>query len=205
MMFCPNCESQDVTVSRISIDAAQIGLPTGRLDNVERIECAECGESSTNVPAHGAVVRELRQQLVQLDRPITPAEFAFLRRSLGMSGREYADALGVSNVTISRVENSEAVPAIQQAAIKAVTLLDLLSIDGVRAFVGKRVTEIVVDVLAVERSAPRDISHGWQEISSRPRSADVIVFPRQRPRSSSAVTGLAVEFTQTEVRHVSCR
>ncbi len=178
-MFCPCCESEDVTVTRVSVDAKQIGLPGGRLSNVEQFECDECGETTINVPAHGAVVKEYRKQLAHLTRDLTSAEFSFLRRSLGVTGKAYADAIQISNVTISRIENADSVPAVQQGMIRAFTLLDLESGDTFKQLTSRDVAEVVIDVAVIERRQPREISDGWQELPRRkPVPSNVVIFRR---------------------------
>lgn len=185
MKRCPCCESEDVTVTRASLDGAEIGLPSGRLVGVEMVTCAECGEESASIPAHGAVIKEYRKQLVNVKRELTVQEFCFLRRSLGLTGRGYADVLGVSNVTISRIENGDTVPVVQQAAIRAVTMLDLVSFEAMRDFVGRDGADVEVDVQQVERSHPREVTGGWQEIPKPPVTSNVVKFTTRRERGAT--------------------
>jgi DNA-binding transcriptional regulator YiaG len=182
MKLCPCCESQDVTVTRASIDAAEIGLPSGRLIGVESITCSDCGEESISIPAHGAVIKEYRKQLAHVQRELTVSEFSFLRRSLGLTGRGYAEMLGVSNVTISRIENGDSVPSVQQGAIRAVTILDLVSFEAMRDFVARDGARVEIDVQQVERSHPREVTGGWQEIPQAPAPSNVIRFTARLPR-----------------------
>lgn len=179
MILCPNCESKDVTVTRVEVDARRIGLPSGQLVGVERIVCSECEEVSINVPAHGGVVKEYRRQLAQVSRELTAEEFSYLRRSLGLSGKAYADALQVSNVTISRLENGNSIPSLQQSVVRALTLLDLASRDAVAAFAQKAVKEVQVDVAAVETRQVHDLSNGWQVLPKHLPS-NVVIFPGMR-------------------------
>jgi transcriptional regulator with XRE-family HTH domain len=166
MAFCPSCCSETATTARVEIPASDLGLPSGTLRGVEVTICHECGEETTAIPAHGAVIKEFRKQLAHVARPLSVEEFAYLRRALGVTGKGYAEALGVSNVTISRVEHGEGVPALQDALVRALTLLDmeLDAVSAIAKFVDRVDCEPVVDVVAIEKSRPRDISGGWRPI-----------------------------------------
>src|SRR5688572_5975806 len=139
---CALCGSDSVSTERVTVSAKSFGFPSGTLHGVRLNVCAECGERSHEIPAHGAVVKEYRRQLAQVNRDLTSEEFAYLRRALALSGRAYADALGVSNVTISRLENGSDIPALQQAAIRAVTLIDLQALEGISAFIKRDKQEV---------------------------------------------------------------
>lgn len=197
-MNCPVCESQQVHVSRINLEAAAIGLPSGVLAGVEQIQCDECGEESISVPSQGAVMKEYRKQLAQLARHLRPDEFAFLRRQLGVTGRGYAQALGVSNVTISRVENGDEVPAVQEANVRGLTLLDLVTNAAMDQLRERRADEVTIDVQAVERGRAREISFGWQPL---PTSAIPLgSVTALHPRATSARIVDCVEFEASSRR-----
>lgn len=192
-MYCPVCDSQQVQVHRIAIDAAEIGLPSGTLEGVEEIRCDECGEETLNVPAQAAVIKEYRNKLASVDRRLEPAEFAFLRRQLGVSGKDYASALGVSNVTISRVENGEDVPSIQEATVRGLTLLDLITDAAIKQLRERPHQQVIVDVQAIERSRPREITQGWETLEPDPLPmVSNVVALRSRPLVARTVE--SVEF-----------
>src|SRR5690554_4064329 len=124
MAFCPACFDEEARTSTADVAAEQFGLPGGTLRGVQRVDCA-CGEVSHSIPAHGAVIKRYRGQLARLDRPLSADEYGYLRRALGFSGQQYAAALQISNVTISRAENGAGISALQDGILRALTLLDL--------------------------------------------------------------------------------
>ncbi|WP_160279973.1 hypothetical protein [Novilysobacter arseniciresistens] len=196
MMFCPCCESEDVTVARVSINAREVGFPSGRLSGVEEIQCGECGETTINIPAHGMVAKAYRGKLARIERPLSPEEFAYLRRTLGMSGVEYADAIRVSNVTISRVENGCEVPSTQESLIRALTLLDMQSRSGVASFVERHDGEVDLDVSRVAPKARGELRTDWLDIPpTRSLGANVVRF--RRPTVANQPVD-AVEFETTQ-------
>lgn len=179
-MVCLICGSDHVEASRVDIDGSSLGLPAGLLVGVDRISCNDCGEVIDSLPAQGAVIKEYRLQLAHLGRRLTGEEFAFLRRTLGMSGSQYADLVGVSNVTISRVEHGEDVTAMQDALIRGVTMLDVHTPDGLTQFARRERASVEVNVPDVVRRQPRELTNGWQDfdhgVAARLPS-NVIRFP----------------------------
>ncbi len=163
-MFCFICGSEHVRTSVVDVDGSTLGLPKGTLKGVERTVCHECGESFDSLPAQGAVIKEYRVQLAHLARPLTGEEFAFLRRTLGVNGSQYAEAIGVSNVTISRVENGAEVTAVQDALIRTFTLLDIQASNAVAKVSSRDLGQVSVDVADILRKQPREITDGWQDL-----------------------------------------
>ncbi|MBO9718608.1 hypothetical protein [Xanthomonas phaseoli] len=190
-MNCLICGSVNVDEQIVDIDGSSLGLPAGRLLGVSRTTCHDCGEVTESLPAHGAIVKEYRRQLAHLSRPLSGEEFAFLRRTLGVSGSQYADLIGVTNVTISRVENGGDVTAVQDALIRGVTMLDILTPNGLSEFSARQLESVEVDVGAVVRNHPRELTDGWQDIDAvtpEQYAANVIRFrPRARVVSYSPV------------------
>lgn len=165
MKNCPFCASDLVTTSRVDVDARDFGLPSGVIRNALLTTCAECGEESTTLPAQGAVVEAYRSALAKIARSLTGDEYAFLRRALGVTGRRFAEMIGTTNVTISRLENGDSVPAAHDALIRAVTMLDIAGHDPVEGFENRAADEVTIDVVAIQRSNLIDLSDGWQVIT----------------------------------------
>ena len=175
MKNCPFCASDLVTTSRVDVDARDFGLPSGIIRNALLTTCEECGEQSTTLPAQGAVVEAYRSVLAKVARPLTGEEYAFLRRALGVTGRRFAEMIGTSNVTISRLENAAGVPPAHDALIRAVTMLDIAGHDPVAGFEGRDANDVVVDVAAIQRNKLNDLSDGWQVLTEDSFSRDKIV------------------------------
>jgi DNA-binding transcriptional regulator YiaG len=177
MAFCASCFSDEAVVSLVDLPAEKLGLPSGMLHGVEQINC-DCGEVSYSIPAHGAVMKQYRQQLAKLNRPLTPPEFAYLRRALRLSGQDYAEALNITNVTISRAENGGGISSLQDGMIRALTLLDSVS-DSLSSFLVRSGDQVIVDVRAVEKTRTRDLSGGWRSFDFSPLPHNVIPFRRR--------------------------
>lgn len=181
-MECLICGSEHIDVRRVDVDGVTLGLPGGRLIGVDRATCHDCGEVIDSLPAHGAVLKEYRIQLAHLARRLTGEEFAFLRRALGVNGSQYADMIGVSNVTISRVENGGDVTAVQDALIRSVTILDIHTPDGLMRFAGRERAEVMVDIPEVVLMQPRELTDGWQDINEGAHVRGNVVWLRRHSK-----------------------
>lgn len=173
MKKCPFCASDLVSTSRVDVDARDFGLPSGTIRNALLTTCTECGEESTTLPAQGAVVRAYRAALAAVARPLTGEEYAFLRRALGVTGRRFAEMIGTTNVTISRLEHGASVPAAHDALIRAVTMLDVAGHDPVDSFERRELGDVFVDVVAIQRNNFVDLSDGWQVLTEE-------AYPREK-------------------------
>lgn len=179
MTVCASCLSEAV-VTLVDVPARELGLPSGILRGVERIECSHCGEISLSVPAHGAVMKQYRLQLSRIDRDLTAEEFAYLRRALRVSGQDYAEALRVTNVTISRLENGASISPLQDGMIRVLTHLDILTIDALGLLINRSGSEVCVDVRAVSSARPREVSGGWRTLEANVWPDNVIPLARGR-------------------------
>ena len=185
MTNCPICSSDSITTTYADVDGREFGLPSGVLKNVPTTTCAECGESFQSIPAQGAILALFRRALVKLARPLTGDEFAFLRRTLGVTGRGYADAIGTTNVTISRVENALAAPALQDGLIRAITLLDIEGLNPISEMSERVDEQVSVDVGGVSRGRRLDITTGWETFMEQPAYYGKVV--PIRPKQTAAI------------------
>lgn len=175
MKNCPFCASDRVSTSRADVDARDFGLPSGTIRNALVTICDDCGEESTSLPAQGAVISAYRTALATVARPLTGDEYAFLRRALGVTGRRYAEMIGTTNVTVSRLENGAGVPAAHDALIRAVTMLDVAGHNPIDKFERRELGDVVVDVAAIQRDNFIDLSDGWQVLKEEPYPRDRVV------------------------------
>lgn len=104
-MFCPVCESANIQVQHSDYPMDELGTDSVVLKNAIEISCGDCGEKSVEIPNYNAVMRQIREKLCQLNRLLRGSEFVALRVPLGLTGQECANAMGVSNVTVSRWEH----------------------------------------------------------------------------------------------------
>ncbi len=123
---CPVCDSVDVTITKEDLRQSFFGLSNVFLTNVRRITCNECGLSALEIPKQGIVIDQIRRELCWLGRPLLGEEFAFLRSSMDYSGKSFAAAVGVTNVSISRWEKGkQSIPQATDILIRVMTLSDL--------------------------------------------------------------------------------
>lgn len=187
MSTCLICLADNVVVSTVSVEAAEFGLPSGRIDGVDRIECQECGEVSFSIPAHGAVMKEYRLRLSQVNRRLTTSEFAYLRRSLRMSGRDYASMLDITNVTVSRLENGAPISSVQDNLVRALTMIDVLDRHALQWFSERLEQEVVIDVRAVDKGRTRDLTNGWRQMPVESLPNNVVPMRRLSTRRHEMV------------------
>jgi DNA-binding transcriptional regulator YiaG len=123
---CPVCDSVDIKVAKEDLTQDFFGLSHVLLTNVKRISCDDCGSSALEIPKQGVLIDQIRRELCWLGRPLHGAEFAFLRSSMDFSGKSFASAVGVTNVTISRWEKGkQSIPSATDILIRVMTLSDL--------------------------------------------------------------------------------
>jgi putative zinc finger/helix-turn-helix YgiT family protein len=128
---CPACGSENVSERFETRTDAQFGLENVVLKNLRVVKCDECDSEAHFIPNHRVVMREIREKLCALRRVLTSGEFAFLRQALNINGQQVAEALGVTNVTISRWETGA-----QQVKPMADRLLRTFTLNAI----GQRVT-----------------------------------------------------------------
>lgn len=194
--FCMECGNEWATISSETVAATEFGWPSGTLSGIEVFRCSNCGEVEMSIPAHGAVARAYRRRMCQLERRLTGDEYAFLRRALGTNGQQYAEQLGISNVTVSRAEHNDAIPALHDAVIRALTVLDIETRGQAIALLSERAHgEINIDVASIAWQTPTNLTNGWQTLDIAPlvRSADVIPIRRR------ALPRIEASFETTEV------
>jgi putative transcriptional regulator len=83
------------------------GLPHVTLQQVEVSRCPNCGETEVAIPHIEALHRAIATALVRKPARLAPAEIRFLRKSLGWSGSDFADRLGIAPETVSRWEQGK--------------------------------------------------------------------------------------------------
>ena len=133
-------------------------LPGVTLQSVEVLRCKECGEREIVIPHLDALVRALATFVVEKKAKLTGAEIRFLRKSLGWSGADFAEHVGVGRDTVSKWENDkEAIGPQSDRLLRMMvvhaTPLDDYSLDGL---VGLDATAKPVRIKAKQKSA------GWE-------------------------------------------
>jgi putative zinc finger/helix-turn-helix YgiT family protein len=103
-MRCLNCGT-GLERNRENYLYTDSGLPHVTLVGVEVRRCRSCGGHSVVIPAMEQLHRVIAEAVVRKPNQLTREEFRFLRKHLGMSGREFAESVATTPETLSRWEN----------------------------------------------------------------------------------------------------
>tara|TARA_R110002012_G_C11668680_1_gene612842 strand:+ start:5901 stop:6440 length:540 start_codon:yes stop_codon:yes gene_type:complete len=122
-MYCPICESNSIRREIEVVQLDNLGLNKVFLKNVPVIYCNDCEHVSKSLPKQKLIKKELAESLCKLQRPLTGAEFTFLKNHLNYTGVKLAKILGATNVSISRWEKEEhAINSQADRALRALVL-----------------------------------------------------------------------------------
>jgi putative zinc finger/helix-turn-helix YgiT family protein len=75
------------------------------IEDAEILRCPKCGTWEVVIPKSDALQRTIAAEVIRKSTPLAGPEVTFLRRCLGLNGRELARALGIENETLSRYEH----------------------------------------------------------------------------------------------------
>lgn len=106
-MQCPNCGSAKYSKRIADHRYVESGLEHVTLSGVAVYRCAVCNEHEVLIPAIESLHRTIAQHLARKARPLTAAEFRFLRKYLGFSSSDFAKKIRVRPETLSRWETAE--------------------------------------------------------------------------------------------------
>jgi putative zinc finger/helix-turn-helix YgiT family protein len=82
------------------------GLENVYLKGVTKYTCQKCKESFVDIPQVTELHMIMSLALASKPTKLTGSEIRFMRKEVGMTGRGFAEAIGVDPVTLSRWENS---------------------------------------------------------------------------------------------------
>jgi len=103
-MNCLNCSGPLLTARETVPYHLDLPYPI-QLHDVTVHRCEGCGEYEVEVPRVEALHRQIALQVAHREGRLHPKEIRFLRKSLGWSGKEFAQHLQVQPETVSRWEN----------------------------------------------------------------------------------------------------
>jgi len=123
-MKCRTCGGE-ATTRRGNCDYSAASGLSLLLIGVTLVDCASCGEGGVRIPRLGQLHRLIAQALIRKRGRLDPSEVRFLRKWLGLSGRDFARRMGVTPETVSRWEslNSESRRHLGGPAERALRLL----------------------------------------------------------------------------------
>lgn len=105
---CPNCQKNQTTKIG-EYHYTESGLPNVWLLGIEVFEC-ECGESFAFIPCIQELHKLIAKILLTQENPLSGKEIRFLRKTMGLKAKEFADLIGVKNITVSRWERGGITP-----------------------------------------------------------------------------------------------
>src|SRR5438067_7838468 len=105
-MRCVHCR-QEMTVTRGNHKYTESGLDNVTLQNVEIRECPSCGEREVVTPNVEALHIAIAREIARRPTAISGAEVRFLRKTLGLSTRDFAFAMGVGVPAVYRWEQGK--------------------------------------------------------------------------------------------------
>jgi putative zinc finger/helix-turn-helix YgiT family protein len=105
-MKCFEC-SAEMQATREQYHYVESGLPNVWIENVEVRRCPECGDEEVVLPALEGLHRAIAAALVRKPARLTGAEVRFIRKTLGWSGKVFAERMWVDPSTVSRWERSK--------------------------------------------------------------------------------------------------
>jgi putative transcriptional regulator len=106
-MKCARC-GKPMKTARENYLYRESGLTNVTLVGVEVSRCPNCGEHEAVIPKIEQLHRVLAAAIARKTPRLIPEEIRFLRKSLGWSGGDFAQHIGVSVETVSRWENGSA-------------------------------------------------------------------------------------------------
>jgi len=107
-MNCPTCHQTGKT-HKGKYHYTESGLQNVWLMGVEIFEC-ECGENFAYIPCLQELHKLIARALLKQENQLSGREIRFLRKHMAMKAKDFAERLGVMNVTVSRWEQGKTIP-----------------------------------------------------------------------------------------------
>lgn len=107
METCIACGVSTASVQRLpSYDDNAFGVPITIRNAVQRHRCESCGLDGIEIPDSGGLETVIAVARILVPVALDGAEIRFLRKACGMTGKEFAEAIGVDNATLCRWEKA---------------------------------------------------------------------------------------------------
>ena len=103
---CSDCAEQ-VTPERRNYRYTESGLSNLILQNVEIVDCPNCGNSDVIIPRMAQIHRAIAGALASSPARLTGEQVRFLRKHLGLNGDQFARYLHTDKTKISKWERGE--------------------------------------------------------------------------------------------------
>lgn len=102
---CVNC-GEKAAVVRSNYSFKDMGIPV-QLQNIEVIQCSECGTVEPVIPNINGLMRTLATAIICNPRKLGGEEVRFLRKYAGKSASEFSRFLHVDPTHLSKIENNK--------------------------------------------------------------------------------------------------
>ena len=106
MTTCDVCNVEMQLVVEDEYHYAESGLPDIVVNNVRVSTCPVCQARVVGIPQVSRLHQTIARALAKKRARLTGPEVRFMRKWLGMSGTDFARAMGVTKETVSRWENN---------------------------------------------------------------------------------------------------
>lgn len=144
------------------------GLPNVYLVGIKYFVC-KCGGVVAEIPAARQLMQLIARDIVESPFDLTGAELRFLRKRLGMKASDYAQLLGFTPETLSRIENEK-----QSISIQAQKLAKLsycfFSEDPRLAECGKMILRSILEEIKSKQKKKivleMDTNQEWRELKA---------------------------------------
>jgi putative zinc finger/helix-turn-helix YgiT family protein len=110
-IVCPNCGKSQESF-RGDYQYLESGLDNVTICDIEMIKC-NCGDESALIPRILAVHEAISNCLLEKDTQLTGKEIRFLRKEMGLRGKDFANLVSIDNATLSRWENGKTKPSVK--------------------------------------------------------------------------------------------
>ncbi|HUU40238.1 MAG TPA: type II TA system antitoxin MqsA family protein [Desulfatiglandales bacterium] len=136
-MKCPAC-NKVMTCRTGEYHYTESGLNNVYLSGVEICECT-CKEKMVAIPSVMELHRLIGIVLINKNTPLTGEEIKFLCKNMGISGKIFAEVIGIDKATLSRWENDN------QVVLKSNDRLIRLAYSNVRGISKKEIKRLIED------------------------------------------------------------
>jgi putative zinc finger/helix-turn-helix YgiT family protein len=141
-MRCHHCNNADLieTVAE-NYSYEESGLSNIVLKQIPVRLCPNCGMKYAGIPNMSGLHRAIALELIKKPERLAPAEIAFLRKSLGWSGADFARKMHCAPAQVSRWENGR----IEMSVANELLLRSLVAL-------GNKIEDYSVEEAAVTRT-----------------------------------------------------
>jgi putative zinc finger/helix-turn-helix YgiT family protein len=164
-MNCMECGKGSVEVLNQNHRYAQCGLDYVTLLSLEVRHCTHCGENEYVIPNIEQLHNLIANVVASKQERLVPAEIRFLRKYLGYSSADFAQAMGVNAATVSRWE-SKTDAQVMTVGLERLLRLKVMHEKPLTSY-ARPSSQNQIDETATKAAAPAQLriapkSDGWQ-------------------------------------------